>query len=234
LLNTGENVGSNVTIVLTSCDRHDLLHDTLSSFVRVRCGGIRPDGCIIIEDSTAAMPSWLKGSLGFYSACLGRVTWLNNRPRRGQVASIDCAYSRVTTDYIFHLEDDWHFNECDFIQESLQILQHFPEVIQVSLRGNTGWHRLIDLPRYPFKIAMPYWDGDWGGLSWNPGLRRLCDYARIGSYGACAPYGVHPLTQEAAISRRYLDMGYRIADLGRPIVTHTGEGRTRTTRRVMD
>jgi hypothetical protein len=225
-------VVSNITIVLTSCDRHDLLHDTLNSFVRVDCGGTRPDRCFVIEDSPAAMPSWLRKNLSFYTGFLGHLTWLNNRPRQGQVASIDRAYSLVTTDYIFHLEDDWHFNECNFMQDSLDILQHYPEVILVSLRGDTGWHTLIDLPPYPFKMAIPYWDANWGGLSWNPGLRRLSDYKLIGSYGSCAPFSVHPLTHEAAISRRYLDMGYRIADLGRPIVTHTGEARSRTSERL--
>jgi hypothetical protein len=217
---------SNITIVITSCDRHDLLQNTLNSIVRVHFGGMRPDRCIVVEDSTVPMPSWLQTNMNYYSANLGVICWLNNGLRQGQVNSIDRAYSLVTTDYIFHLEDDWHFNEGGFMRESIEILQRYPEIIQVSLRGDTGWHQLIDMPCYPFKIAMPYWGTDWGGLSWNPGLRRLSDYKRIGSYGCYAARGTHGLVHEALLSRKYLAMGYRIADLGRPIIAHTGDARS--------
>jgi hypothetical protein len=222
-------LASNITMVVTSCDRHDLLRDTLNSFIRVHCGGMRPDRCIVVEDSTIPMPAWLQTDINYYSTNLGCITWFNNGSRRGQVYSIDRAYSFVTIDYVFHLEDDWHFNECGFMRESMKILQRYPEIIQVSLRGDTGWHQLIDSPRYPFKIAMPYWGNDWGGLSWNPGLRRLSDYKRIGSYGCHAACGTHGLVHEALLSRKYLDMGYRIADLGRPIVSHIGGARSRAT-----
>jgi hypothetical protein len=219
---------SNITIIVTSCDRHDLLRDTMYSFIQVHCGGMRPDHCIVVEDGAAPVPQWLQIDFNSYGASLGSIEWFNNGFRRGQVASIDRTYSLVTTDYIFHLEDDWHFNEGDFMRESMEILEHYPEIIQVSLRGDTGWHRLIESPPYPFRIAMPYWGNDWGGLSWNPGLRRLSDYKRIGSYGCHAPYGTNGLAYEALLSRKYLDMGYRIADLGRPIVSHTGGARSRT------
>ena len=218
---------SNITTVVTSCDRHDLLCDTLNSFIRVQCGGMRPDRCIVIEDSGVGMPGWLRKNLEFYGSRLGVLTWLNNNSRHGQVNSIDRGYSLVTTDYIFHLEDDWHFHGSDFMHKSLQILERYPEVIQVALRGETDWHDLIKLSRYPFKIAVPYWGGDWGGLSWNPGLRRLSDYKRIRNYACHAPGGTSGLVHEALLSRIYLDMGYRIADLGRAIVSHTGAGRSR-------
>ena len=220
-------MASNITMVVTSFDRHDLLHDTLNSFIGVHCGGMRPDGCIVVEDSTVPMPSWLQTKINYFNAKLGRITWFSNGTHKGQVNSIDRAYSLVTTDYIFHLEDDWHFNERGFMCESIEILQRYPEIIQVSLRGDTGWHELIDSPHYPFKIAMPYWGTDWGGLSWNPGLRRMSDYKKIGSYGRHAACGTHGLVHEALLSRKYLDMGYRIADLGRPIVSHTGGARSR-------
>lgn len=220
-------MASNITMAVTSCDRHDLLYDTLNSFIEVHCGGMRPDRCIVVEDSTVPMPSWFQTNIRHYSAHLGYITWLNNGSRQGQANSIDRAYSLVATDYVFHLEDDWHFNECGFMRESMEILERYPDIIQVSLRGETGWHQLIESPRYPFKIALPYWGTDWGGLSWNPGLRRLCDYQRIGGYGCHAVCGTRGLVHEALLSRKYLDMGYRIADLGRPIVSHTGGARSR-------
>ncbi len=220
-------MAAEITTVITSCNRHDLLHETLNSFVQVESGGMRPDRCIIVEDSDASMPCWLATNMRLYSACLGEITWLSNGFRQGQVKSIDLAYSLVTSEYIFHLEDDWRFNECRFMEESMELLMWYPKIIQVSLRGDTGWHPLVKTQYFPCKTAMPHWGTDWGGLSWNPGLRRLSDYQRIGGYGRHAANGTHGLVHEALLSRKYLDLGYRIADLGRPIVSHIGVGRSR-------
>jgi len=217
-------MGSNTTMVLTSCDRHDLLKETLDSFIRVNCGGGKPDATIIIEDSTVPMPDWLRENIHYYSANIGKVSWIQNGARMGQVYSIDRAYQHVKTDFIFHCEDDWRFDlGGGWMQESKAILEQNPKIIQVSLRGPTGWHQLIDLPPYEgFKVAMPGWKGGWGGLSWNPGLRRLSDYRLIGSYGKHISYENFGLESERILSQLYLGMGYRMADLNRPIVSHTG------------
>jgi hypothetical protein len=217
-------VGSNITLCVTSCDRHALLKETLDSFIRVNCGGGKPDRTIIIEDGPTPIPDWLKENIHYYGSNIGPVTWVNNEQRQGQIYSIDRMYAMVKTDYIFHTEDDWVFNLGNgWMIESKDILQKYPEIIQVSLRGNSGWHQLIDQPPYEgFKIAMPYWRGGWGGLSFNPGLRRLSDYKRLGSYGKYTTYGKAGLEHELLLSKFLLDRGYRIADLNRPIITHTG------------
>jgi len=221
-------MGSNITAVFTSCDRHDLLKQTLDSFIRVQCGGSKPDACLIIEDGPTPMPEWFRENIHYYSSNLGKVEWISNDCRRGQIYSIDRAYAMVKTDYIFHCEDDWVFNQGHFMQDSKDLLVKYPQILQVSLRGDTGWHQLIDQP--PFegcKIAMPGWKGGWGGISFNPGLRRLSDYKRIGSYGKYVTYGTMGLGHEIALSKMHLDMGYRIADLSRPVVVHTGGTRSR-------
>lgn len=222
-------MGSNICMVVTSCNRYDLLKQTLDSFIEMKCGGAKPDACIIIEDSETPMPEWLKEGIHYYSANLGKVTWLQNDCRMGQIYSIDRAYQQIKAhEFVFHCEDDWLFTEGSFMVESKQILEKHPKIIQVSLRGNTGWHQLIDQPPYEgFKIAMPYWHGHWGGLSFNPGLRRLAQYKEIGSYGLHASYGTNGLGHEADLSLLYLKKGYVIADLNRPIVNHIGGSRSR-------
>lgn len=223
-------MGSNVTMVVTACGRNELLRDTLDSFIRVNCGGAKPDRTIIVEDGMAGMPEWLKENIHYYSANFGTVEYVKNEARMGQVYSIDRAYSLVKTDYIFHCEEDWVFQQGgDFLRQSKEILGTYPQIIQVSLRGDTGWHQLIDDPKYPgMKVCMPYWKGGWGGISWNPGLRRLSDYQRLGSYGRHLSYSATGLASEQSLSRKLLDMGYRIADLGRPIVVHTGGNQSRS------
>lgn len=222
-------MGSNISLVVTSCDRHDLLKETLDSFIRVNCGGAKPDACIIVEDGPTPMPDWLASNIHFYSANVGKVRWINNECRRGQIYSIDRAYALVTTDFIFHCEDDWTFAQGgDWLCESKRILDKYPKILQVSLRGQSGWHTLIDLPPFEgFKIAQPYWKHGWGGISFNPGLRRVKDWKDLGSYGRHVQYGSQGLGHEIALSKLLLDRGFRIADLNRRIVEHTGGARSR-------
>jgi hypothetical protein len=217
-------MGSNITMVVTSCDRHDLLKRTLDSFICMQAGGLKPDACIIIEDGPTPLPDWLRENIRYYSSNLGKVQWLQNEARMGQIYSIDRAYSLVETDYIFHCEDDWDFVQAGFMQNSKEILDKHPSIIQVSLRGNCGWSELIDQPPYEgFKIAMPYWRGGWGGIAFNPGLRRMAEYRKIGSsYGRHTSYSMNGSDHEMVLSKMYLDMGYRMADLNRVVVRHSG------------
>lgn len=89
---------TNITMVVTSCNRHDLLKRTLDSFVSK--ADLYPDTTIVVEDSSASKPEWL-GTIPE----LGQMIWLSNNTNIGQILSIDRAYSLVNTDYIFHCED---------------------------------------------------------------------------------------------------------------------------------
>ena len=210
-------------MVVTSCNRHDLLQRMQESFYRVT--DIEPQQVIIVEDGDTPRPAWLSGDIWKSR----NVLWLNNNCRMGQIYSIDRAYSRVETEYIFHCEDDWEFQLRDnWMCESKAILDANPKIIQVSLRNDTEWQQLlINEPAYPFKIVMPYWYGCWGGISFNPGLRRTSDYRRLGSYGRHVGYGTSGFGHEEQLSKKLLDEGWRIADLNRPIVVHTGGNRSR-------
>ena len=217
-------------MVITSCDRWDLLKDTLDSFIRVNCGGMKPDATLIIEGSGRQdQPDWFRENRHYYSSNIGTVAWLANEGRKGQVYSIDRAYQMVKTDYIFHCEDDWSFVKGgDFLTQSKKLLERYPHIIQVSLRGDSGWHQLIDKPPYEgCKIAMPYWRSWWGGISWNPGLRRLSDYKKLGTYGKYVGYGKTGLLHERELSKMLLDQGYLIADLNEIYVVHTGGSRSK-------
>lgn len=215
------------SLLITSCNRFDLLQQTLDSFIRISCGGIKPRECIIVDDSDQPMPEWLASNIHFYSSNLGVVKWVSNGRRRGQIYSADRLWSLCNNDYAFWMEDDWTWNEGNFMQESFDILEKHPKVITVSLRGNTGWHQLIDPPPYPFKVAMPGWKGGWGGFTFNCGVRRKSDYQKLGSYGLHVSYGTHGLVHERELSQLHLKQGRIIADLNRVIAVHIGGSRSR-------
>jgi glycosyltransferase involved in cell wall biosynthesis len=129
-----QQLADDVTVVITSCNRQDLLEATLDSFLRCNTFPIRQ--FIVIEDGDGANNQRLiekYRDLPF--------TWLATADRVGQVAAIDIAYSEISTDFIFHCEDDWEFTSPGFIEKSLCILKHDDQILQVWLRALTDTNR---------------------------------------------------------------------------------------------
>lgn len=207
------------TLVITSCNRHDLLYTTLGSFIQY--ADVPPKVIIIVEDGLVEPPDWINSEERF--RVLPKI-WLPNRPKLGQVPSIDKAYSGVHTEYIFHCEDDWEFLATGFLEESYKILEKYPTVAQVSL-----WDRYIPAiedSRFSCKISQPRYQEVWGGLTWNPGLRRLSDYKKIfGTFSRYLPEIPPNLDfaagREAFFSVMMMDRGYVVASLDN-FVKHTG------------
>ncbi|MGQ0698903.1 MAG: glycosyltransferase family 2 protein [Panacagrimonas sp.] len=210
---------SKVSVVVTSCGRFDLLKLTLESFDRFNTAPIH--SVFVTEDSgdeavRAAIPThWTARTQVFV-----------NRPARGQLASIDLAYSRVSTPLVFHLEDDWEFYRPGFIEDSEKLLAHEPLAFTVWLRSFAHDLR-VHAPHQELGAPASH-DGvrhhrlqsdkpDWSGFTFNPGLRRLSDYNRA------APYT--PYETEKKLSRHYGGLGYHALILESDAVLHTGWGR---------
>ena len=109
-----------VTVVLTSCGRLDLLSKTIKSFNKYNTYPISK--FIIVDDSgdesiheqaDKLLPALLEQYDHFV---------IFNNKRQGQIKSIDDAYSLVKTPYIFHLEDDWEFYKHSFIEHSFKLM----------------------------------------------------------------------------------------------------------------
>ncbi|MBB6289953.1 hypothetical protein FBY10_103176 [Pseudomonas sp. SJZ103] len=209
---------SDITLVVTSCGRFDLLKRTLASFDLFNTATIRE--VFITEDSgddavRLAIPEhWL-----------GHCTFLINRPKLGQLASIDLAYGLVKTPYIFHCEDDWAFYRPGFVEDSKTVLEQRPDILQVWLRNyvydlqvhspyiHLGAREVIGgVPCYPLLSDKP----DWQGFSLNPGLRRIKEY------WLCAPYA--GFEGEKGLSRRYAQLNLPAVTLEGDAVLHTGFG----------
>lgn len=229
------------TLIVTACNRNALLRVTLDSFIKY--ADVKPVATIIVEDGGADYPEWL--DCDHQKNNLPNKTYIKNSPKLGQVASIDLAYSKVETEYLAHWEEDWETLETGFIRKSYDILREYPGISQVNLRGSNWGHTLIDDPRYPFKIAEPGWGGGYGGLAWNPGLRRLSDYKKVfgtftGQKVAAEKHSDEETARIAALklksptdhernawketyfSQMMLDAHFNIASLDKEYVRHTG------------
>lgn len=211
------SVDSDVTLVVTSCGRFDLLKRTLESFARFNTYPIR--ACILTEDSGdeavfEALPAgWRE-----------HTQVIVNRPKLGQIRSIDTAYGLVLTPYIFHCEDDWDFYRSGFMEDSKIALESSPEVLLVWLRSyyhdlrvhcpfhDRGPRKVLrGVAFYPLTSDKPGWQG----FSLNPGLRRLADYQRMDSYTTSGG-------EEKAVAQWYAERGFRAVILECDAVAHTG------------
>lgn len=209
---------SSYSLLITSCQRDDLLKRTIESFLD--CADLAPREIVIVDDGPERpMPDFLQK---FRHLSL---KWLCNGTRQGQIHSCDRLWRECSHDYAFWCEEDWHFAESGFIKKSLDILKAHPEVFTVTLRGDWG-HPLVKDPRFPFQIAELGWRGGWGSFCFNPGMRRKSDYTRIGSYGKRVGYGTHGLVHEIELSKLYAKLGYVLAALPNHCC-HIGAGRSR-------
>ena len=191
---------SDVTVVLTSCNRFNLLRHTLDSFFKFNTYPLH--SFIIIEDSGQKD---LK-----LRAKYPLITWIDNEYNIGQWASIDRAYSLVKTKYIFHCEDDWEFYASGFIEKSRQALEQDKSIVTVSVREHSNFN--IDKKQingyYKFKPSGSLFKS----LTFNPGLRRLDDYKLFAPY---CQYYIHelPYMAEDVISDMYFLKGFIAAIL---------------------
>ncbi|MDR3564034.1 MAG: discoidin domain-containing protein, partial [Negativicutes bacterium] len=212
-----QNSGADTTIVITSCNRHDLLEKTLKSLMRYNTyEGVRE--ILVVEDGDAD-PADICAR---YGARLIRVG-----ERRGQLHAIDIAYSQVKTPYIFHCEDDWEFYKSGFIEKSLIVLKGDEACVCVWLRAwdDTNGHPLsFQSPDKIFGVLSFDYLGTWHGFSWNPGLRRKSDYERVGPFSHVLNH--HGDLGEPMVSTLYRDLGYHAVILDETgYVRHIGGDR---------
>lgn len=203
------------SVVITSCGRFDLLRATLASLLPNL--DVPPQKIIIVEDSCDPAVGAVAAEFD------GNFEILVNEVKLGQIASIDRAYSCVSTPYIFHCEDDWEFFRSGFITESAILLQHVDRVSMVGLRPRAELNPLIrKLPMertesVEFFQYNPALHPEYFSYSFNPGLRRLRDYQKFGPFA--------PLGHEPDISYAFKKAGFRMAGLENPAVRHIGWGR---------
>ncbi|MTC70965.1 glycosyltransferase family 2 protein [Providencia sp. wls1914] len=211
---------SDMTLVITSCGRFELLKATLLSFDKYNSYPIKK--VIITEDSgNTDIHEVIPESWKPYTDII------INKKNLGQIKSIDLAYSKVDTDYIFHCEDDWEFYRSNFIEDSITLLLHDPKLLQVWLRDYDD-----DIKKhYSFiskdeqkefeNISYSVINSSHSmmrGFSFNPGVKRLSDYKLIKTYNI----GKSADLTEGVLSIAYSMYGMYVVILNKSAVKHLG------------
>ena len=210
-----------ITMLVTSCDRLDLLERTLSSFFALNTYPL--DEIILHEDSG-------KNNLDKVVSILRRVCpkelpmKVLISEKRGLSGALDELFYMAKTEYVFTCEDDWLFEgNPDFMLESLKLLKALPSVHQVWVRNKTDHgHPLLDIrirDGVKYRPVKPGYGGNWCGFSWNPGLRRKSDWRKMFPYGF-QEYGDEILCNAAAMAK-----GYSAVSLVNTACRHIGYGR---------
>jgi len=197
-----------ITLVVTSCGRLNLLQQTLRSFLKFNAYPIAEG--IIIEDSGKLD---LRALLSI--ECPFPMKIIQNETNLGQIKSVDTAYAQVKTPYIFHCEDDWEFFKPGFIEASLDILKQDQKVFCVWLRAysDTNNHKIERLPHGHYNYMALNFDRLWHGFTFNPGLRRTSDCMRLHPYSHLEVLVKKKpmLLGEVDLSGYYKMLGYRAA-----------------------
>jgi hypothetical protein len=197
--------------VLTSCGRFDLLEETVASFLK----HFKTGNVIVAEDSER------RGDAAAFAAKFPAVEMRVNRPKLGQLRSIDALYATLATPYVLHLEDDWGFTRSLDLNRVVGFLEARPDVSVVCIA-----HRIYD-PRYGKSahktrddgIDYLVWDLDahpkWFSYSFNPSVARLSFWRECASFAR--------FVTEENLSLFCKSRGLRIAMVVPGIADHIGD-----------
>lgn len=212
---------SDVTLLITACDRNDLLEKTLKSFVKFNTYPIKKlvirDDCGLENVHNELYDLLVRLKLPFN-------TELMSPAQVGQGQSIDILMSHVDTPYVFHSEEDWEYYKPGFIEKSMEILKENPKISHVWIRPPEGMvHPRWSDEEYKTKSGIAYRHVkrslNTNAWSFNPHLARMSDYKKT----YCEIKDMHPETRgEDAIGIYYRDLGFETAWLIEGYVKHIG------------
>lgn len=217
-----ESMSKDVTVILTSCGRFDLLRITIESFLLHNTYPIKE--FIIYEDSGLGVPKDIANDFKF-------VRWIAPQYRHGQVTALDMLWSQVKTEYAMCLEDDWETIKGGFIEDSMAILEADEKVLQVWLKPleehNVHPREGTTSKKLSFIYLTFRTSGNlWSGTNFSPSLKRKSDYDLIGSYGKHTTFNpAKAWKSEADIAKLYHSLGFKGAIFSEPYIKHLGENR---------
>lgn len=206
-----------ITFILTSSNRFDLLQRTMDSFLNLNKYPIAR--YIISDDSTS--PKCYEAIKKRYGNFCDVYT---QKERLGYSTHLDTLFDKVKTEYVFTCEDDWLFYaNPKFIEMSLHIYKDNPDIHQVWIRKN-GCHNhplgAIELVSgIKVQPVLKGYQDAWHGFSLNPALRRMSDIKKF------FPNGLKEYGDEIICNAHVENMGYKAVALVDSSIRHIGWNR---------
>ncbi len=204
-----------ITLILTACNRIDLLKKTMDSFFNLNTYPIKR--LIAHNDGNEKLFSEVK-------LRYPQIEWIFSGTRVGYARSLDRLLSMVDTEYVFSTEEDWlYYKNPGFIEKSLTILENNPDIHQCWIRDHTDFaHPLGNEIQISGVWVKPVHQGylkHWNGYSLNPALRRMSDIRTM------FPNGLVEHADEIDQAKHVAQFNYKAVALCESSIKHLGWNR---------
>lgn len=207
-----------VTVIITSCNRFDLLEKTINSFMQFNTYPIK--SYHLHNDGGDKHLDRIQKKFPFLNI-------IHSSPRIGYAKSLDKLLQLVDTEYVFTLEDDWfYYKNPGFIEKSMEILEARKDIHQAWIRdaedhGHPMGESYYILPGLPVRDVKRGYKKIWNGFSLNPGLRRMSDWK------TWFPDGLSKCGDgdEATLAQHTAKYNYRAVSLVNSSIIHIGYNR---------
>lgn len=219
-IHTAEQPDSDTTTFVLSCNRLDVLDQTLRSFFLTRDYVTK---MVIVDDS--AEPMVFEQLVEKYGRFCDVICFPRNR---SQWWAMDFMVSYCDSHYIFYLEDDWQFLSSGYLNKSKEILEKYRDIGTVDISWRTFEEQgidsyekaLVDSSFYYKKLwRISDYHLHWYGWVGSPNLKRRDDLILLGR--------VEKWHNEWNIDRRFLGLGFKSVFLNGKYVEHLGDNCSR-------
>ncbi len=218
-VHTVEQPDSEITAFILSCNRLDLLAQTVQSFLATKD---LPTKIVMVDDS--GEPEVFDRLVKQYGEFADIVCFPENR---GLWWAKDFMVSFCSTKYIFYVEEDWLFLNTGYLQKSLQLLEKHRDIGSIDLSWRTFEDEGYDAydpelqegdfyNKKPWQISPTHFH--WFCWQGSPNLKRREDLLLLGR--------VEKFYTEWNIDRKFFALGLRGVYLNGRYVAHLGDYRS--------
>lgn len=224
-----------IDLTITTFKRRDLFERTMDSFLDTCLDLNLINRWLVGDDGSSSQDLFLmKSKYPFLIIC--------NNPKQGQASNVNNLFSKVGTEWFFHMEDDWLFVKRDnYIQKLFDIVFEDELIRNATLRlwkgensqkTKTGVdyfvHDFLPLSRYQIKNMteeerrkVNQADAMWCGYTLNPSLQHKATVDRLGKYDENFDIKKRSWDRQNAI--KYYEIGFKRANLLDKYIEHIGE-----------
>lgn len=218
----------NLTFTMTTFNRLPLFIETMNSFLETCLDKFLIKEWIISDDGSSDEDLQAMQSLYPFLTVL-------RSPRKGQAANLNYLFSKVTTEWFFHCEDDWRFIKKGHYLERLfdvafdssenknVVLRHWEGGELKKTKSGIDYNVHVHDPDVPRQVHTKN-DAWWCGYSLNPGLQHLPTIRLLGKYDESTD--ISKRTWDRPQAQMYFALGLKRANLLGHYIEHIGEGKS--------